>query len=248
VKSLRAYVRKLFVILPFEVEWFRKHQMEVAYFGNPLVDEVSAFLDTFAGAEEWRKSHDMDERPVVALLAGSRRKEIEGMLPAMLETARRRKDHQFVVAAAPGMEPDFYEPFLKGQAVKCVFGETYDLLASASAAMVTSGTATLETALFRVPQVVMYRTSAVAFSLARVLVKVKHISLVNLILGRALVREVIQRSLAGKAGEELSRILDDKAYRDRILDGYGELGGKIGERGVSARIAGKMVEMLKEEQ
>ncbi|MDX2432700.1 MAG: lipid-A-disaccharide synthase, partial [Bacteroides sp.] len=248
VYDLRKYTEKLFVILPFEVSWFKKFGIEVEYSGNPLVDGVKRFLRDFEGGDVWKEAHGLDDRPVVALLAGSRIKEIQGMLPAMAHVASGHPEFQFVVAGAPSIDPGFYEPYLGGANLKIVHGETYALLATATAGLITSGTATLETALFGVPQVVMYRTSSLAYSIAKHLVKIKHISLVNLILDRGLVLEVIQKSLYSQTESELSRILNDARYREQMIQGYEELGSLIGEEGVSERIAIRMVELLKEEK
>ncbi len=248
VYDLRKYNEKLFVILPFEVEYFRKFGMEVEYFGNPLMDGIRSFQDEFNGGDEWKEAHGLDERPVVALLAGSRKKEIEGMLPSMAMIAAAHPAYQFVVAGAPSIDPAYYTTFLEGGMLKIVHGETYALLATATAGLVTSGTATLEAALFGVPQVVLYRTSPLAYSIAKRIVKIKHISLVNLILDRGLVLEVIQKSLYSQTESELSRILDDASHREQITEGYRELRSLIGEEGVSKRIAYRMVELIKEDK
>ncbi len=248
VFKLQKYTTRLFVILPFEVPFFRKYQMEVEYFGNPLVDGVSQFLATFEGAEAWKTRHGLDQRPVIAMLAGSRRKEIQGMLPVMIRVAAQHPEYQFVVAGAPSIEAAFYDGYLEGSGVKIVHGETYALLASAFVGMVTSGTATLEAALFKVPQVVLYRTSAFGYAIAKRLVKINFISLVNLILDRGLVVEIIQKNLYAESAAELSRILENSAYRKGIMDGYAELKDMIGEPGVADRIAKRMVEILKEEE
>ena len=244
VYRLKRFTRKLFVILPFEVPFYRDFGMEVAYFGNPLVDGVRGFLEGFEGAERWKASRGLDDRPVVALLAGSREKEIQRTLPAMVLMAAEHPGYQFVVAGAPSIDPGFYETWLEGTDVGIVHGETYALLASSFAGVVTSGTATLEAALFGVPQVVVYRTGSMAYAIARRIVKINFISLVNLILDRGLVLEVIQHNLYPGAGAELSRILEDPGYRERILEGYRELGTLLGERGVAERIAAHMVELL----
>ncbi len=247
VHDLKKYTRQLFVILPFEAAYFKQFEMEVQYFGNPLLDGVRQFQRDFRGGDEWKKAHGLDERPVVALLAGSRKSEIRDMLPEMARVASAHPAYQFVVAGAPSIDTEFYTPYLEGGKLNIVYGETYALLASAYAGLVTSGTATLEAALFRVPQVVMYRTSAFAYSVAKRLVKIKFISLVNLILNRSLVLEVIQKDLYGQTEPELSRILNNAVHRERIMKGYQELGSLIGEEGVSERIAGRMVELIKEE-
>jgi len=236
------------VIFPFEVEYFKKFGMEVEYSGNPLVDGVKDFQHSFKGGNSWRHEQGLDSRPVIALLAGSRKKEIQSMLPTMTMIAARHLDYQFVVAGAPSIEPEFYRPFLEDGKVKIVYGQTYSLLASARAALVTSGTATLEAALFEVPQVVLYRTSHLAYSIAKQIVKIKYISLVNLILNRDLVLEVIQKRLFSQTESELSRILDDASHREQITEGYKDLKLLIGEDGVSERVANRMVELIKEEK
>ncbi len=170
------------------------------------------------------------------------------MLPEMARVASAHPGFQFVVAGAPSIDPGYYTPYLEGSNLKIVYGETYALLATAYAGLVTSGTATLEAALFNVPQVVMYRTSAFAYSIAKRLVKIEFISLVNLILNRKVVVEVIQKDLFSQTESELSRILDDPGYRERMIKAYRELGLLIGEEGVSERIAGRMVELIKEEK
>ena len=247
VGILKKYVRRLFVILPFEVGFYDRYHMEVEYFGNPLVDGVKRFLSEFQGPEEWKGSHSLDQRPVVALLAGSRKKEIQRMLPGMVRVAADHPGYQFVVAGAPSMGAGMYSPFLKDTDVRIVHGETYGLLASAFAAIVTSGTATLETALFRVPQVVVYKTGSLAYVIAKRLIKVNFISLVNLILDRGLVPEIIQKKLYERSGGALARILEDEGTRKRLMDGYGQMEGMLGEPGVSDRIAERMVELLSED-
>lgn len=248
VKDLKKYTSQLFVILPFEPEFFKRFSLEAQYFGNPLIDGVRKFQRDFMGGDAWKKEQGLDERPVVALLAGSRKSEIRDMLPDMARVASAHPAYQFVVAGAPSIDPEFYIPLMEGSELKIVHGETYGLLATAYAGLVTSGTATLEAALFKVPQVVMYRTSAFAYAIAKRLVKIEFISLVNLILNRNLVLEVIQKDLFGQTEPELSRILNDPLYRDKMIEGYEELGTLIGEEGVSERIAARMFELIKEEK
>lgn len=244
VGKLRRFTSKLFVILPFEVDFYKKFGMEVEYHGNPLVDGVQEFLRDFEGAEAWKASRGLDGRPVIALLAGSRRKEIQGMLPVMTRVAAEHPEAQFVVAGAPSIEPEFYRKYLDRTRVKIVHGETYGLLASAFAGMITSGTATLEAALFKVPQVVMYRTGSLGYAIAKRIVKINFISLVNLILNRGLVKEVLQKNLFRESAEEFCRILDNREYREGIVEGYREMEKMLGEPGVSERIARRMVELI----
>lgn len=247
VASLRKFTDRLFVILPFEVEFFRRFGLEVEYHGNPLVDPVSDFMRQFEGSASWRNRHGLDQRPLVALLAGSRTKEIEAMLPLMVRLAQHYPETQFVVAGAPSIEPEFYERFLAGERVKIVFGETYGLLASSAAGIVTSGTATLEAAMFGLPQAVVYKTGWPAYILAKWIIKVNFISLVNLIQGRELVKEIIQKDLYNRMKDELDRILNDASGREMMQAEYREMMGKLGTEGVSSRIGKQMVEILKTE-
>ena len=244
VKDLRRYASRVFVIFPFEVEWFAARGLEVSYAGNPLMDGVNAFMKDF-DPEVWKKEQEYDQRPLVALLPGSRTKEIEGLLPVMVNIARAFPGSQFVVAGAPSMPAEFYAPFLDNTGVKLVQDATYSLLASANTALVTSGTATLETALFNLPQVVMYRTSSLAYSIAKRLVRVKYISLVNLILNRPLLREVIQKELLDGTQEEFERIHVEGERRSAIIRGYEELGQALGGNGVSDRIAVEMYKRIR---
>jgi len=247
VKSLKRYVNRLFTILPFEREFFKRFQMEVEYFGNPLVDQVTRFKEQFIGEEEWKKQHGLGKKPLVALLAGSRRKEIENTLPSMLTLAAEHPQYQFVVAGAPSMDEALYEHYLQGTGIKIVYNETYALLECSEAGLVTSGTATLEAALFELPQVVLYGTSKLAYGIAKQLIKINFISLVNLIYGKKLVEEVIQKDLISRTRVELDRILNDKAYRKEMQEGYRVMKTDLGDNGVSRRIGECMIELLKEE-
>lgn len=247
VRQLKRDVKHLFCILPFEVGWFRQHQMEVEYFGNPLVDAVGEFKEEFKGREHFLRTHGLEDKPLVALLAGSRIKEVEGVLPTMVRVASHFPDYQFVVAGAPSLDPSLYEPLLEGSQVKIVYEGTYGLLASAHAAMVTSGTATLETALFGVPQVVMYRTSPFLYRMAKMLVNLTYVSLVNLILERYLLKEVVGKKLYAESKSELARILGDGGRYTQIVQGYEELEGRLESPGVVGRVARRMLNLLKAE-
>jgi lipid-A-disaccharide synthase len=247
VYTLKRYVSRMFAILPFEVEFFRGFDMEVEYFGNPLVDQVSDFREQFEGTDAWCKKHGYGQKPLVALLAGSRIKEIETTLPAMLTLAGEHPDHQFVVAGAPSIDPSVYQRYLSGSDVQLVYNETYALLASARAGIVNSGTATLEAALFELPQVVLYRTSKLAYGIAKRLIKINFISLVNLICGKRLVEEIIQKDLTERTRKELSRLLGNEVYREEMQEGYRLIKGGLGEPGVSQRIGRRMTELLKAE-
>jgi len=247
VELLRRYSDRIFAIFPFERPFYRSLGIEVEYFGNPLVDEVERFRKGSGGSDAWKFSNGLDRRPVVALLPGSRRREIEALLPAMVKMAADHPGYQFVVGGAPSLEPSFYEPFLEGSGVRIVFGQTYLLLETAMAGVITSGTATLEAALFDVPQVVVYRTGPLAYFIGKLIIKINFISLVNLVLDRQLVGEIIQTDIYGRAGTVLNGILNDDCTRREIQEGYSELRAGLGEEGVSERIARRMVELVKED-
>ena len=247
VELLRTHTDRIFVIFPFERPFYRSLGIDVEYFGNPLVDEGERFRKGSGGSDGWKLSNGLDRRPVVALLPGSRRREIEALLPAMVKMAADHPAYRFVVAGAPSLEPSFYEQFLEGSGVGIVFGQTYPLLETAMAGVVTSGTATLEAALFDVPQVVVYRTGPLAYYIGKRIIKINFISLVNLILGRELVREIIQKDISGRAGTVLAGILDDESTRREISEGYRELRAGLGEEGVSERIGRRMAELVKED-
>lgn len=254
IKNIKRDVSELFSILPFEVPFFEgKHGYKIHYVGNPTADEVSAFLKTYTGTYgEFCSKNSLDaSRPAIALLAGSRKQEIKDNLPAMIEAASRFADkYQLVVAGAPSISADYYARFISGQPVKIVYGQTYELLAHSRAAVVTSGTATLETALFNVPQVVCYETpipKVIAF-LRKHLLKVKYISLVNLIADREVVRELVADTFSvDNIAAELSRLLPDGTCRNSMLDGYAEVRRRLGDKIAPDNAAEIMVRLLKKE-
>lgn len=248
IKNIKRDVDELFSILPFEVDFFKKHQYPVHYVGNPCVDAVDDFRkngqETFS---EFIAANGLENRPIIALLAGSRRQEIKDNLSRMIETARSFPQYQFVVAGAPGIEPDFYKQYIDSS-TKIVFGQTYRLLQQAEAALVTSGTATLETALFRVPQVVCYYTAAgklVSF-LRRHILKVKYISLVNLIADCEVVTELVADGMTvANIKKELAKIVPGGSGRSLMLSEYDRLIAILGEPGASERAASQITALLK---
>lgn len=252
IRSIKRDVDELFSILPFEVPFFEeKHQYPIHYVGNPTVDEVTAFQaahpETFIA---FTRDNDLKEKPIIALLAGSRKQEIRDNLPGMLQAAATFKNYQLVLAGAPSIEPAYYEQFTRRAEVRVLYGQTYRLLQQADAALVTSGTATLEAALFRVPQAVCYYTKfAQLFALLRkIVLKVKFVSLVNLIADREVVKElIIEKMTVDNMKAELDRILHDKAYRQQMLDGYEEMATRLGSAGAPHHAARTMVKMLKKE-
>lgn len=248
IKNIKRDVDELFSILPFEVDFFKKHQYPVHYVGNPCVDAVDDFRkngqETFS---EFIAANGLENRPIIALLAGSRRQEIKDNLSRMIEAARSFPQYQFVVAGAPGIEPDFYKQYIDSS-TKIVFGQTYRLLQQAEAALVTSGTATLETALFRVPQVVCYYTAAgklVSF-LRRHILKVKYISLVNLIADCEVVTELVADGMTvANIKKELAKIVPGGSGRSLMLSEYDRLIAILGEPGASERAASQITALLK---
>ena len=241
IKDFRRYVDRMFCILPFEVEFFRQLHYSVDYVGNPCVDAVDAFRQKqSAHPDSFRKDEELDNRPILALLAGSRRQEIKDNLPTMLVVAAAYPNHQAVIAGAPGIEQAFYQKYMGDSACKIVFDKTYSLLQHSDAALVTSGTATLETALFRVPQVVCYHVKAgkVASFIFRHFFHTKYISLVNLIAGREIVQELFgARFSYREIHDELGRILNDADYRNRMIAGYDSIIRLLGQPGASQRAA-----------
>lgn len=249
IKNIKRDVDELFSILPFEVAFYRKHQYPIHYVGNPCVDAVSAFLNSQnVDSQEFIRKHKLTGKPIVALLAGSRKQEIKDNLTRMIAASKDFPDYQFVVAGAPGIEPDFYRNYMD-EHTQIVFGETYSLLQHATAALVTSGTATLETALFRVPQVVCYYTAAgklVSF-LRKHILKVKYISLVNLIAGKEVVTELVADGMTvPNIEKELRAILPSGGQRMRMLEDYDRLIAILGAPGASGRAAEQIAQLLRE--
>lgn len=249
IKDFRRYVDRMFCILPFETEFFRKLDYSVDYVGNPSVDSVAQNKEKQANRPDtFMADERLPDKPILALLAGSRRQEIKDNLPTMLEVAAAYPDYQPVIAGAPGLEPEYYKQYIGNHPAKIVFGKTYDVLQHSRAALVTSGTATLETSLFRVPQVVCYYVVAgpLASFIFRNFFHTKYISLVNLIAGREVVQELFgARFSYQQIHDELGKILHDTAYRQQMLDGYDEIIQMLGKPGASQRTAELIYQSLK---
>lgn len=249
VKAIRRYVDRLFVIFPFECDYFPKHGIEPVFEGNPLVDALDARLASLPPAEEFRRRNGLDIRPIVALLAGSRTSEIRKNLPLMAALAQRFPERQFVVAGVAWIDRALYEKYLAGSTIRYVCDQTYETLRAAEAAVVASGTATLETALLGTPEVVVYRLAPIEYYGMPLVVRCPWVSLVNLNLGREAVAEVLQSSLdVTRAERELRAILPGGARRRRMLDDFDQLRTLIGGPGASARFARRMVELLKQRE
>jgi len=238
VLKIKRVVDHLFCILPFEVDFYKKWGMEVDYVGNPLLDAVAAFKPD----EDVLKKHQLSGKKIIALLPGSRRQEISRLLPEMLSVTAQFPDHQFVIAGAPSFKKEYYDQFLQQKNIPLVFNATYDLLSHADAAVVASGTAILETALFNVPEVLVYRGHPISIGIAKALVKIKFIGLVNLIMDKTVIKELIQEDCSPKnIAAELDKILNNKTYRREMLANYDKLDEKMGKPGASARTASLII-------
>lgn len=248
VKQIKKYVDRMYVIFPFEQDFYRKYGCEVEYAGNPLVDAIYNRPYKEESSVQFRADNNLSDKPIVAMLAGSRSQELKHVLPKMLSVVEHFPDYQFVIAGAPSMYDKDYEPYLAGRQIKIIYGQTYRLLQHSAAALVTSGTATLETALLRIPQVVCYSGEGGAFYylIFKLFVKVKYISLVNLILGKEAVKELLMQKLNKKRLlKELAAVLYDDTTRAEMLSDYDELGELLGPPGASDRFAALMVKELK---
>ena len=250
IKNIKRDVDELFSILPFEVPFFeQKHHYPIHYVGNPTADEVRSFLEEGGRRREEGDIQQVqgEGKPIIALLAGSRKQEIKDNLPAMLEAVKQFPDYQCVVAGAPGIEDAYYEEFIKGASVEIVHNKTYDLLSRSTAALVTSGTATLETALFNVPQVVCYKTPVphlIRFAFNHI-IKCKYISLVNLIADKEVVQELLaDRFSVHHIREELGKILPGQTGREQMLQGYEEIRTALGDTCAPDNAAKLMVSLL----
>ena len=247
IKNIKRDVDALFSILPFEVEFYRRHRYEVRYVGNPTVDELAERPYADETFDDFVQAFDLPSKPIIALLAGSRKAEIRRNLPLMLEAAERFSDYQCIVAGAPGIVPEEYAAYLQGGQARVIYGATYRLLAQSRAALVTSGTATLETALLRVPQVVCYAMpgGSLAYTLFKHWLKVRFVSLVNLIADAEVVKELlVHHCTAPNIGRELEKLLYDEDVRARMAAGYAEVARRLGAPGAPERAARDIVNRL----
>lgn len=247
VKSLRRYVDRLYTIFPFETEYFRGHGIEPHFFGNPLVDDIAERRTTLPSREEFLAEAGLDNRPIVALLAGSRVSEIRANLPDMVAISRRFPEYQFVVTAVPWIDKSIYDKIIAGSEVRYISNRTQQTLAMSEAAIVTSGTATLETALMGIPEVVMYHVPWLYEKLKPYFLRIPYISLVNINLGREAVKELVRAKLnIAEAEEELRVILKGGKERERMLNDFDELRRMIGSEGASQRFAEDIVNSLRQ--
>jgi len=242
VEIIKKYTNKLFVILPFEEAFYQKHQHKVYFIGHPLIDAIQSQKATLKSKENFIRFNSLSDKPMIAVLPGSRVQEIERMLGIMLEVTKEFKDYQFVVAGATSLPALNYAP-LHQHGIKVVFNQTYELMNYAQAGIIKSGTSTLECALFKLPQVVCYKSGALSFAIGKQLVKIKYISLVNLIMDKPIVKELVQNDLTAKnISNELMKLLNDATYRNQMLSAYDALVDQLGGSGASKKIAKYLVE------
>jgi lipid-A-disaccharide synthase len=242
VKKIKKFVDRMYIIFPFEVDFYKKHGLTVEYFGNPLVDETERRISSFSSKEDICKTLGINDKPVIALLAGSRKHEIELILPEMLKMVRHMPEYRFVLAGVKNIPDELYANIIGNEPVRLIKDRTYEILYVAQAALVTSGTATLEAALHGTPQVVCYKGDFLSMIIAWIVIRVKYISLVNLIMDSEVVRELIQYDLKENIVlKELKAILPGGEKREKILSDYKILKDKLGPAGASGRIAMEMV-------
>ncbi len=254
IKKLKAFVDKLFIVFPFEIPYFTKKGIDFIYKGNPLIDAIDNSVALKESREEFLRRNSLPDSPVIALMAGSRTGEISSMMPVFMEFADKMHalpeyaDYQFIVAAAPSRSMSDYSKYVSGREayVKVVFGQSYAVLRHAAAAVVNSGTASLETALIGTPQVVAYKGAAINFVIAKQIIKIRFISLGNLILNRTCFRELLQFYFTpDNVLQEVLRMIEDTEYRENMLAGYQEIRNALGGRGASAAVAKAMIEELR---
>lgn len=244
VFKLKKTVDKMFVILPFEKDFYAKYDMAVDFVGHPLMDEIEEFKMQARDFDTFIEDNKLNNKPIIAVVPGSRKQEISKILPEMLSIVPNFPDHQFVIAAAPSIDDSFYHSFMEEKDVSIIRDQTYPLYFHASSGMVASGTATLEAAIFGLPEVVCYKGSAISIAIARKVIKVKYISLVNLIMDKEIVKELIQNDLNPKMLEKQIQLLLDSKYAENVKIKYTLLREKLGGVGASQHAAKAMLKSL----
>lgn len=245
VFKIREVVKKMFVILPFEKEFYKKFNFDVEFVGHPLQDIIKRKKKLFSERSVFIKKHDLNDKPIIAILPGSRKQEIETILPLMISVIDSFSGYQFIIAAAPSQPISFYKDFIGNKNLDIIADETYELLSHSEAALVTSGTATLETALLNIPEVVCYKGGMISYFIARMLVKIKFISLVNLIMDREVVKELIQNNLTTNSIEEELRKILDPHVRSKIFNDYTKLNEILNTGGAAAKTAFMILKDIK---
>lgn len=245
VHKIKRCVDHMYVILPFEKEFYAKFDYAVEYLGHPLLDAIDNFKADQLSKEDFYSSYNLSDKPIIAILPGSRKQEVSVKLPIMLTAVEKYANYQIVVAGAPSLDLEFYSS-LKSEDVKIIHGKTYDLLSYAEVAIVTSGTATLETALLGIPEVVCYKGSEISYRIAKRLIKIKYISLVNLIMDREVVKELIQHECTStNIQKELDKILLGGNSRNQMLEDFTELKNKLGAGGASRNVAQSLLKTIR---
>jgi lipid-A-disaccharide synthase len=248
IKEIKRYVDKMFTIFPFETAFYAKHNYDVEYVGNPTVDSVCTRPHQDQSFADFCSENKLPAKPIIAILAGSRKQEIVGCLPRMVDAGLRFPDYQVIIACAPGIEADLYNSVLKSRDVSVVFGKTYELLQQSKAAVVNSGTATLETALIGTPEVVVYHVplGRIGYFVKEMVVRVKFVSLVNIVAEKLIVKELLAHLFTVKnIAAELDLILNNTTYRQTMLQNYSIIKKALGEPGTAERAAKKMVKHLR---
>lgn len=247
VKKMKKVIDHLFVILPFEKDFFKSHAMEVDFVGHPLLDAIENHSIEKANANNINvfEANDYSQKPIIALLPGSRKQEVKTMLPLMIELTKAYPQYKFIIAGVNTLQESLYQNIIKNEAIEIVYGQTYNLLKNAFAALVTSGTATLETALLNVPQVVCYKGNIISYYIARRFLKVKYISLVNLIMDKPVITELIQNEFnIHNLTTEFEKITQNVLFRNQLKEAYQKLKIILGGRGASAKTAQLIVEYM----
>jgi len=244
VHKIKKFVDQMYVILPFEKDFYAEFDYDVAYLGHPLLDAIEDYRHISISREQFLDNNQLENKPIIAILPGSRKQEVSVKLPIMLQALKSFDDYQLIVAGAPSLDKSFYDSLIT-ENVKIVFGQTYDLLSNAEAAVVTSGTATLETALLGIPEVVCYKGSAISYQIAKRLIKIKYISLVNLIMDREVVKELIQNECtSGNIKKELKTLLIGGSKREKMLQDFAEMEKILGKGGASKKVAQSLLKTI----
>ncbi len=247
VHTIHGWTDRIFSILPFEPAFYKSYGYDIDFVGHPILDALEQKQPILLGRNEFLKKYELQDKPIIALLPGSRKQEIIGKLPKMLAVITHFPDYEFIIAGSETIDLELYESYTKGQ-VKIAFGSTYDILNNAHAAFVTSGTATIETALFNVPQIVCYKPGFLSYYLFKILLSIKYICMVNLILDKMAVEELIEDDLNEKRMVHELKLVSDGEKRSQMLEDYQEFRRKLGGTGASKRVAGLMYEELSQKE
>lgn len=242
VHKIKKFIDKLFIIFPFEKDFYKQFNYEVEYVGNPIMDAIEIKDANFT---VFKEKYNLEDKKIIALLPGSRKSEIKHNFPTMLKVASNFTDYQFIVAATPSLEKEVFEKYSHQYKIKLIYDDTYNLLRHSEAAIVTSGTATLETAILNIPELVCYKGDAFSYQIAKRLIKIKYISLVNLVMDKEVIKELIQYDMtAEKISNELEQILNNNVYKNTMLKNFDEMRNKLGGKGASKRTAEIIIKSL----